>query len=197
MLFDLFRREELRQCTPEEWKTQWQSLFPPENRDVPITRDGQTVVAFVQVNHFVMMLQDGLLMEASFFDVCEFFQKAGYHVIWLMRCTQDVYNGYLKRVKSKDGGKRMQWLWRSPTTNFGRWSSDQQHASILLQIDELPDGDLSQCTKKVLQRVVWAESDDPESMVPKRTTFSTVNIPDTPPELVRWLYGEALSNFHD
>ena len=81
MLFDLFRRGELRQCMPEEWKTQWQSLFPPENRDVPITCDGETVVAFVQINHYVMMLQDGLLMEASFFDVCEFFQRAGYHVI--------------------------------------------------------------------------------------------------------------------
>ena len=192
----LFRKKKaLIQTSTEEWRAQWQSLFPPECRNVPISVDGTTFEAYVLVEHNAMMLQDGLLMEAAFFDVCELFQNAGYHVIWLMRCTQDIANGYLKRRRSEDGGKRMQWLWKSPTTNFGRWSSDQKHASILLQIEELPDGDVSQCTKKVLQRVVWAESDDPEQMVPKRTTFSTVNVPDTPPELVRWLNGEALSRF--
>ena len=114
-----------------------------------------------------------------------------------MRCTQDIHNGYLKRKKTEDGGKRMHWLWKSPTTNFGRWSSDQKHASILLQIEELPEEGPIGCHKKVLQRVIWAESDDPERMVPKRTTFTTVNVPDTPPELVRWLNGETLSTFQD
>ena len=194
----LFRKKKpFVQSAYEDWKAQWQDLFPPECRNVPVTVDGVTYEAYVLVGHNAMMLQDGLLMEASFFDVCELFQKAGLHVIWLMRCTQDVHNGYLWRMRSEDGGQRMQWLWKRPTTNFGRWSSDQQHASILLQIDELPEGDISQCGKKVLQRVVWAESDDPESMVPKRTTFTTVNVPDTPPELVRWLNGESLSRFQD
>ncbi len=194
----LFRKKKpFTQSEHELWRSQWQSLFPPECRDVPVTVDGVTHIAYVLVGHNAMMLQDGLLMQATFFDVCELFQSAGYHVVWLMRCTQDIHNGYLKCVKKEDGGKRMQWLWKSPTTNFGRWSSDQKHASILLQIEEMPDEGAIGCEKKVLQRVVWAESDDPESMVPKRTTFTTVNIPDTPPELVRWLNGESLSRFRD
>lgn len=194
----IFRKKKaFTQSSKDVWRAQWMALFPPECRNVPITLEGVTHEVYLLVAHNAMMMQDGLLMEASFFDVCEMFQRAGYHVIWLMRCTQDIHNGYLKRIKSEDGGKRMQWLWKSPTTNFGRWSSDQKHASILLQIDELPEGDVSQCRKKVLQRVVWAESDDPESMVPKRTVFTTVNVPDTPPELVRWLNGEALSRFQD
>ena len=119
MLFDLFRKAELHQCSPEEWRRQWQSLVPPENRNVPITYEGRTEIAFIQMNHYVMMLQDGLLMESTFFDVCELFQKAGYHVIWLMRCTQDIHNGYLKLVEN-DNGRRCRWLWKSPTTNFGR-----------------------------------------------------------------------------
>ena len=192
MLFDLFRREALRQCTPEEWKTQWQSLFPPENRDVPITFDGQTVVAFVQVNHYVMMLQDGLLMEASFFDVCEFFQKAGYHVIWLMRCTQDIHNGYLKLIEN-NGGKQCRWLWKSPTTNFDRWSSDNYHASIVLQWRPIPEGGLQNCEERMLQRVIWSESDRPEEMIPGRTRFTTAGVPASPMQLVRWLNGAALS----
>ncbi len=194
----LFKKKKpYTQTSSEQWRAQWQSLFPPECRNVPVTFGDTTYEAFVLVGHNAMMLQDGLLMEASFFDVCELFLKAGDHVIWLMRCTQDIHNGYLKRRRSEDGGKRMQWLWKSPTTNFGRWSSDQQHASILLQIEELPEEGPADCEKKVLQRVVWAESDDPEEMVPKRTTFSTVNIPDTPPELVRWLNGETLSRFQN
>ena len=185
------------QTTSEQWRAQWQSLFPPECRNVPVTFDGVTFDAFVLVGHNAMMLQDGLLMEATFFDVCEHFQRAGYHVIWLMRCTQDVKNGYLKRKHVEADGTRMTWLWKRPTTNFGRWSSDNQHASILLQIEELPESGPVGCEEKLLQRVVWAESDDPEEMVPKRTTFITTNVPDTPAELVRWLNGESLSRFQD
>lgn len=189
------KRKPYLQSSPDAWRTQWQSAFPPECRDVPVTLDGVTEIAYVLIGHTVMMLQDGLLMEATFFDVCEHFQRAGYHVVWLMRCTQDVHNGYLKRKSAKDD--RITWLWKRPTTNFGRWSSDQQHASILLQIKELPDGNPKECTDKILQRVIWAESDDPEQMVPSRTTFITVNVPDTPPELLRWLNGESLSHFQD
>ena len=165
---------------------------PPENRDVPITFEGETVVAFVQMNHYVMMLQDGLLMEASFFDVCEFFQRAGYHVIWLMRCTQDIHNGYLK-LMDEDSTHRCRWLWKSPTTNFGRWTSDNFNATILLQHEELPEGDLRACNAPVLQRVTWAESDDPTRMVPGRTQFLTTDLPATPKELLCWLNGTALT----
>lgn len=185
----LRKKTELQQTDFETWKRQWQSLVPPENRDVPITMDGETVIAFVQLNQFVMMLQDGLLMEASFFDVCSFFQRAGYHVIWLMRCTQDIHNGYLKPC----GGARRKWLWKSPTTNFGRWTSDNFGASILLQHEPLPDGDIRSCSTPVLQRVTWAESDDPTRMIPGRTRFLTVDLPASPQELLQWLSGAALS----
>ena len=193
MIFDLFRRSELKQCDPESWKRQWQSLVPPENLDVPITFEGETVVAFVQMNHYVMMLQDGLLMEASFFDVCEFFQRAGYHVIWLMRCTQDIHNGYLK-LMDEDSTHRCRWLWKSPTTNFGRWTSDNFHASIVLQWRQIPESGLQNCNERLLQRVTWAESDDPEEMVPGRTRFHTVGNPATPMELLHWLEGATLAN---
>ena len=77
-------------------------------------------------------------MKAHFFDVCEFFQKAGYHVVWLMRCVQDVEGGYLKLVKMEDGGARCRWKWRKPTTNFGRWTSDNYSVSILIQHRQVP-----------------------------------------------------------
>lgn len=189
------KKKAFTQSSHDDWHNQWQSAFPPECRDAPVTHDGKTFVAYVLVGHTAMMLQDGLLMQATFFDVCEHFQRAGYHVVWLMRCTQDIHNGYLKQKSTQ--GDRTNWLWKSPTTNFGRWSSDQKHASIILQIKELPDGNPKDCTDKILQRVVWAESDDPEQMVPSRTTFVTVNVPDTPPELIRWLNGESLSRFQD
>lgn len=166
--------------------------MPPENRDVPITVNGETVIAFVQINQFVVMLQDGLLMEQAFFEVCEFFQKAGYHVIWLMRCTQDIHNGYLKAKGSYEGGRRRKWLWKSPTTNFGRWTSDNFNATILLQ-HELPEIELLEDQKRILQRVTWAESDDASRMIPGRTAFQTVDNPGTATELLRWLQGESLS----
>ena len=189
----LFARKEVPPLAPELWKARWQSLVPPECRDVPIECGGHTEIAFVCVNHFAMMLQDGLLMEETFFDVCKHFQKAGYHVIWLMRCVQDVQNGYLKQGKSVGGG-RMQWLWKSPTTNFGRWTSDNYDASIVLQYKQLPEGELASCDAQVLQRVTWAESDRNEEMVPGRTTFYTVGVPGTPAQLLRWLNGASLGS---
>ena len=186
------RKTELKQNSPEDWKKEWQSIVPPENRDVPITVGGKTVVAFVQVNQFVMMLQDGLLMEQAFFEVCEFFQRAGYHVIWLMRCTLDIHKGYLKPKGEYEGGRRRKWLWKSPTTNFGRWTSDNFNATILLQ-HELPNGELLEDSKRILHRVTWAESDDASRMIPGRTAFQTVDNPGNAAELQRWLMGEALS----
>ncbi len=121
----------LVQSSTEDWRKQWQDLVPPECRNVPVTVDGKTMTAYVQINHFVMMLQDGLLMQQGFFDVCAHFQRAGYHVIWLVRCTQDIAGGYLKLRKAS--GNECLWKWRKPTTNFGRWTSDNRYVTILLQ----------------------------------------------------------------
>lgn len=195
MAFRFGRKPPLVQCESEAWKQQWQSLVPPECRNVPITLGDETVIAFVQVNQFVMMLQDGLLMEASFFNVCEFFQRAGYHVIWLMRCTQDLHHGYVRHRANGNGG--LYWTWKKPTTNFGRWTSDNFHATILLQHEQLPSElqgqALQTCERRILQRVVWAESDDPTRMIPHRTNFQSVGSPATPAELLKWLNGVALS----
>ena len=177
----------LVQSSTEDWRKQWQDLVPPECRNVPVTVDGKTMTAYVQINHFVMMLQDGLLMQQGFFDVCAHFQRAGYHVIWLVRCTQDIAGGYLKL--RKESGNECLWKWRKPTTNFGRWTSDNRYVTILLQYKPAPDGDLSRCTEHILQRVQWAESNDNSKMVPGRTEFATVGAPGTPAELSNWLHG--------
>lgn len=183
----IFRKKPpLVQNSEEEWRAQWQSIVSPEHRNVPITVDGATEIAYVQINQFVLMLQDGLLMQSAFFDVCDLFQRAGYHVIWLMRCTQDIHGGYLHRKGNNA------WFWKSPTTNFGRWTSDNFGATILLQYRPLPEGNLRDCHEPILQRVTWAESDDATRMIPTRTRFQTVDNPATPAELLRWLQGASL-----
>ena len=67
----------LVQSSTEDWRKQWQDLVPPECCNVPVTVDGKTMTAYVQINHFVMMLQDGLLMQQGFFDVCAHFSARG------------------------------------------------------------------------------------------------------------------------
>lgn len=189
-MFSFFKKKPpYTQSATEVWQEQWRSLVPPECRNVPVEVGGKSEIAYILINHFAVMLQDGLLMEAAFFPVCEHFQRAGYHVIWVMRCTQDVYNGYVKRAGKQ--GSSDKWLWKKPTTNFGRWISDNREATILLQHTELPDGPLDR-EARVLSRVTWAVSDDPSQMVPGRTEFLTVDLPATPNELLRWLNGESL-----
>lgn len=190
MLFG--KKKTFSQSPTDQWIRQWQSIVPPENRNVPITLDGESIIAYVQVDHFVMMIQDSLLMEQSFFPVCEFFQRAGYHVIWLMRCTQDIHYGYLKELRSK--GSRKKWLWKSPTTNFGRWTTDNFEATILLQWQEFEGEDPLACNDRILQRVIWAESDDNTRMIPGRTNFQTTDRPGTAAELKKWLQGASLNS---
>ena len=194
MLFWKKKTPPLVQSSASAWREQWRAIVPPECRDVPVTVGDKTVTAYVQINHFVMMLQDGLLMEEHFFDVCSHFQRAGYHVIWLMRCTQDIENGYLKLKKQR--GDKCLWKWRKPTTNFGRWTSDNYNVSILIQHRQVPPEitDLKTCKTRVLQRVTWAESDDNTQMIPGRTEFLTVGKPAAPEELLHWLTGTTLAN---
>ena len=165
------------QTNTQVWQDQWRSLVPTECRNVPVEVNGVSIEAYVLVNHFAMMLQDG------------------YHVIWLMRCTQDVYNGYLKKAGERGGSTR--WLWKAPTTNFGRWISDNREASILIQHEELPEGDIRTMDTPVLGRVTWATSDDDTKMVPGRTEFQTVPLPATPRQLLRWLNGESLRSISE
>ena len=200
-MFPFFSRhqEPYAQSASEDWRNQWRSIVPPECRNVPVTEDGKSVVAYILINHFAVMLQDGLLMEASFFDVCEHFQKAGYHVIWVMRCTQDIHNGYLrlKRTYSSDlYGKDSchLWRWKKPTTNFDHWISDNRDATILIQHQEIPDGPLDKCEAHILSRVTWALSNDPTKLVPGKTDFQTVDLPASPAQLKRWLEGASLSS---
>lgn len=190
MLFG--KKKTFQQSPGDQWIRQWQSIVPPENRNVPITVDGHTEIAYVQIKQFVMMIQDGLLMESSFFSVCKFFQQAGYHVIWLMRCSQDIHNGYLKPLRGS--GPRKKWLWKSPTTNFGRWTTDNFEASIVLQWQEYEGEDPLACREQILQRVIWAESDDNTRMIPGRTEFQTTDRPGTAAELLKWLRGASLNN---
>lgn len=197
MLFERLRQKRQEKAdSRERWRERWQSLVPEQCRSVPITLNGQTRIAYIQMNQFVVMLQDGLLMKEHFFDVCEFFQKAGYHVVWLMRCVQDVEDGYLRLVRAEDGGARCRWKWRRPTTNFGRWTSDNYGVTILIQHKQVPPEvtDLPHCGLRVLQRVTWAESDHDEQMIPGRTEFLTVGKPATPAELLHWLSGTTLAN---
>ena len=194
MLFWKKKTPPLVQSSASAWREQWRAIVPPECRNVPVTVGDKTVTAYVQINHFVMMLQDGLLMEEHFFDVCSHFQRAGYHVIWLMRCTQDIENGYLKLKKQR--GDKCLWKWRKPTTNFGRWTSDNYNVSILIQHRQVPPEitNLKTCKTRVLQRVTWAESDDNTQMIPGRTEFLTVGKPAAPEELLHWLTGTTLAN---
>ena len=110
-----------------------------------------------------------------------------------MRCTQDVANGYLKLVRKQDAEGRCAWKWKSPTTNFGRWISDNFRVTILLQCEQLPDGPLADSQAPVLQRVIWAESDDATRMIPGKTHFLTVGNPASPRDFLAWLNGTSLA----
>ena len=64
MLFDAIRRRRQEKADSQQaWLARWQSLVPEENRNVPVTVEGQTRIAYIQINQFVVMLQDGLLDE--------------------------------------------------------------------------------------------------------------------------------------
>ena len=60
MLFDFLKKKRQEKADDQQhWRERWQSLVPEENRSVPVTVDGQTRIAYIQINQFVVMLQAG------------------------------------------------------------------------------------------------------------------------------------------
>ena len=58
MLFDFLKKKRQEKADDQQhWRERWQSLVPEENRSVPVTVDGQTRIAYIQINQFVVMLQ--------------------------------------------------------------------------------------------------------------------------------------------
>ncbi|MFR7832611.1 MAG: hypothetical protein ACLU3F_15600 [Blautia wexlerae] len=133
--------------------------MPEENRNVPVTVEGQTRIAYIQINQFVVMLQDGLLMKAHFFDVCEFFQKAAIP----RRLAHALCAGRGGRLSEARG----RWRMAGPAAagngasrrrTSARWTSDNYGVTILIQHRQVPPEvtDLGTCRLRVLQRVTWA-----------------------------------------
>ncbi len=59
MLFGFLKQKRQEKADDQQhWRERWQSLVPEENRSVPVTVDGQTRIAYIQINQFVVMLQD-------------------------------------------------------------------------------------------------------------------------------------------
>lgn len=188
------KKQIFRQKPKDAWRKNWLSIVPPECRNVPITVEGETRVAYICINHFAVMMQDGLGVIPGFFDVCNHFQKAGYHVVWLIRCTQDLESRDLRIEKIHEAGRRIDWYWAKPTTNFGRWTSDSGQVTIILQFLQEPDEEkMANSSAKILQRVLWAESDDSTKTVPGQTRFTTVAKPSSPKELRQYLEGTLMS----
>ena len=51
MLFDAIRRRRQEKADSQQaWLARWQSLVPEENRNVPVTVEGQTRIAYIQIN---------------------------------------------------------------------------------------------------------------------------------------------------
>lgn len=76
MLFDFLKKKRQEKADDQQhWRERWQSLVPEENRSVPVTVDGQTRIAYIQINQFVVMLQDGLLMKAHFLTSASFSRR--------------------------------------------------------------------------------------------------------------------------
>ena len=69
MLFDFLKKKRQEKADDQQhWRERWQSLVPEENRSVPVTVDGQTRIAYIPINQFVVMLQDGLLLTSASFS---------------------------------------------------------------------------------------------------------------------------------
>ena len=58
MLFGFLKQKRQEKADDQQhWRARWQSLVPEENRSVPVTVDGQTRIAYIQINQFVVGLR--------------------------------------------------------------------------------------------------------------------------------------------
>lgn len=68
MLFDFLKKKRQEKADDQQhWRERWQSLVPEENRSVPVTVDGQTRIAYIQINQFCRHAAGRASDESAFF----------------------------------------------------------------------------------------------------------------------------------
>ena len=62
MLFDAIRRRRQEKADSQQaWLARWQSLVPEQCRNVPVTVDGRTMIAYIQCNVVFLHVEKGTL----------------------------------------------------------------------------------------------------------------------------------------
>ena len=141
MLFDAIRRRRQEKADSQQaWLARWQSLVPEENRNVPVTVEGQTRIAYIQINQFVVMLQDGLLDEirallaSGISPAATAMQAIGYkEFLGVLDGTLTEQEALeLVKLRSRQYAKRqLTWLRKNPAIHWIYWEKERDFARAL------------------------------------------------------------------
>lgn len=79
-----------------EWHYNWQRLFPAENREVVVEKDGVKHRADVLINNFVIEFQHSPITAKEITERNNFYLSCGYTVVWVFDAEG--------KIKNVDGG---------------------------------------------------------------------------------------------
>ena len=84
-----------------EWHYNWQCLFPEENREVVVEKDGVKHRADVLINNFVIEFQHSPITAEEIIERNNFYLNCGYTVIWVFDADGKIKNADLGGIEWK------------------------------------------------------------------------------------------------
>ena len=103
-----------------EWHYNWQRLFPAENREVVVEKDGVKHRADVLINNFVIEFQHSPITAEEITERNNFYLSCGYTVVWVFDANDKIKNSF-EKDGSVDPNRLESWerlVWKSKQANF-------------------------------------------------------------------------------
>lgn len=167
-----FAHESITDCDTwshemSDWHKEWQEQFPKENREVDITVNGKTHRADVCVNGYVIEFQHSPMSSYEFDERNNFYNKAGYKVIWVFDLSEQFENRQIvfnKLVDIDENSYKILYNWNHRLRTFDNfYPHKNKNVIVFFQFgnEETVDCVGSESIEVLmLNRVVWAIEDN-------------------------------------
>lgn len=115
-----------------EWHRSWQDCFPLECREIIIELEGTKHRADVVINNTVIEFQHSPLSSYEFEKRNEFYNLAGYKVVWLFDFREKYDNGQIYLSCNKDN----MYCWKWASSTFVNYNPKNSINRVYFQISD-------------------------------------------------------------
>lgn len=159
----------------------WQEQFHIGNREVLVGRKPNKHKAPIKLGKTVIIPCTLPLSRKEFNDETDFYEQAGYKVIWIFDMIAFAKGKHIIDVSIRNKGRNSEtdWHWKHPRNFLQNYNPENENVIVLFQFYESNLEDYN--CEKYLERVIDLDAKGTKSNL---NHFTTVNYPGTKTELL-------------